>query len=188
RLGDALTSAQVTVRDLLCMRTGLPRHDLVWMANPMSRHELIERLGHLDISSQFRDKFQYNNLTVTAAGHVAEVVMGRSWEDLVLERILSPLGMARTSCTRPMSDDLTASYRENSRREIEKSVLLAGEVTAPSGGAIYSTVEDMARWMIFNLEGGIVRGRRLIEQSTLTELHSPQITAKTDPACPTPHA
>src|SRR5687768_13880576 len=37
RMIDALASAQVTLRDLVSMRTGLPRHDWVWIENPISR-------------------------------------------------------------------------------------------------------------------------------------------------------
>jgi CubicO group peptidase (beta-lactamase class C family) len=188
RLRDPLISTQVTLRDLLAMRTGLPRHDWVWTANPISRQELVERLQYLELSAGFRERFQYNNITATTAGYVAELVTGQRWEDLVQQRILTPLAMTATVIGRPTDGDVTLSYHENAQRELILSQRLAAEVTAPSGGAVYSTVEDMARWIAFNLAGGRRDGNRLIHAATLTEIHGPQVAARSDPSSPSPHA
>jgi CubicO group peptidase (beta-lactamase class C family) len=44
---------------------------------------------------EFRTKFQYNNYMYGLAGYVAEKLdgKGKTWEDLVRERIFKPLGM-----------------------------------------------------------------------------------------------
>lgn len=188
RLGDSQTSTQVTLRDLVTMRTGLPRHDWFWTENAISRKELVERLCHLELSAGLRERFQYNNLTSTTAGHVAEIVTGQPWEGLVKTRIFEPLGMSHTSTALPAIDNVTVSYHENSRRELVATRRLATEVTAPSGGAVYSTVEDMAQWMLFNLSGGRVNKRSLIQPRTLAELHSAQVVIGADPSAPSPNA
>jgi len=46
----------------------------------------------------------------------------------------------------------------------------------------------MARWMLFNLNGGRVEGRALMQAATLSEIQAPQVVARTDPSCPTPNA
>jgi CubicO group peptidase (beta-lactamase class C family) len=188
RLGDGAMSSQITLRDLLAMRTGLPRHDWLWQEQPMTRAELVERLRDLELSAGFREKFQYNNMTSTTAGHIAEVITGKSWEELIRERIFAPLGMSRSTFALPESGPYTLSYHENASRQVVLSARLESTVTAPSGGSVHSTVEDMARWMLFNLNGGQVEGRALIQPATLTEIHAPQMVARTDPSCPTPNA
>ena len=188
RCGDPWMSAQITLRDLVVMRTGLPRHDWVWIDREISRADLVGRLRHLPLSAPFRDRFQYNNLTVTASGYIAEVVTGTSWEDLVRTRICDPLQMHDTTFSRPRSGNVTSSYRENLCRELRESKRLRGEVTAPSGGAIHSTVRDMARWMSFNLSGGMAQGQRLIQAQSLAELHLPQTAIGSDPSGPTREA
>jgi hypothetical protein len=140
------------------------------------------------LSAGFREKFQYNNLTATTAGHLAEIVTGQSWEELVRMRIIETLEMHNTDFTVPTTGPVTLSYHESGHRELLLSQRLAEEVTAPSGGSIHSTVEDMARWMLFNLSGGKVSERPLIQPQTLKEIHSSQVVARTDPACPTPEA
>lgn len=175
RLGDAAVSARVTLRDLVTMRTGLPRHDWVWWGYPISRAQLTEQLAHLELSADFRQRFQYSNLSVTVAGHIAEIVTGERWEALAERYLFKPLGMKQTRCHRPRRGNFTRSYHENSRRKLILSRWPATEVTAPSGGAVHSTIRDMARWISFNLRGGTLRGRRLISRPTMTQIHSPQI-------------
>ena len=188
RLGDPSMSGEVTLRDLLCMRTGLPRHDWLWLGNPMTRAELLGRLRHLELSAGFRERFQYSNITATIAGHVAEEVTGRSWEDLVRERLFEPLQMRTTRCGPPGELQSTVCYHETREREIVASQPFASAVTAPSGGAIYSTVDDMAQWILFNLKGGDCGGQQLIAAATLAEIQAPQIVARGDTSCPSPHA
>lgn len=175
RLRDPIASARVTVRDLVTMRTGLPRHDAVWEGNATTRADIVGRMAHLDASADFRRRLQYCNLSVTAAGHVAEAITGQTWEELVRQRIFVPLKMRHTQCGRPKQGNVTLAYHENARRKILPTQLRASEVTAPSGGSIHSTVVDMTRWMLFNLERGAVGRRQLIRESTLEQLHAPQV-------------
>jgi CubicO group peptidase (beta-lactamase class C family) len=188
RLKDPLASQQVTLRDLVTMRTGLPRHDWLWMENPIDRAAVAERLRHLDASAGFRERFQYNNLTVTTSGYIAEVVTGKSWEDLVQERILTPLGMLRTGFAASISGNCTLGYHENDRRELLVSKRLACEVTGPSGGVIHSSVNDMTRWISFNLNGGRANGKQLISPHTFREIQLPQMTTGNDPSARKPNS
>jgi CubicO group peptidase (beta-lactamase class C family) len=174
-LSDRAISPRVTLRDLVTMRTGLPRHDSVWAAVPLTRAELLRRLPHLALSADFRQRFQYSNISVTLSGHVAELVTGRRWEDLVRDHIFRPLGMRRTTSGPPKRGDVTLSYHENASRKLVVSRRFEAAATAPSGGSVHSTVEDMAKWLSFNLQRGRVRGRQLIADRTLAQLHSPQV-------------
>jgi CubicO group peptidase (beta-lactamase class C family) len=176
RLKDPFASARVTVRDLVTLRTGLPRHDWIWVANAkITRAELVASLAHVEPSVDFRRRFQYNNLTVTTSGHIAEVITGQSWESLVRRKLFQPLGMRRTTTDRPGHANVTLSYHENARRKLLVSKLLPAVSTAPSGGAVYSTVNDMARWVSFNLKGGKLRSRRLLSAKTLAQVHASQV-------------
>lgn len=188
RLADVFSSSLITLRDLLTMRTGLPRHDFLWMESGVSRAELVERVQHLPLSAGLRERFQYCNLTATLAGHVAEVVAQESWEDLIRRRLLQPLGMSNTGFASPYAGEVTSSYHENQRRELVLTRRFATEPIGPAGGAIHSTIMDMAQWLIFNLEGGRFAGRQLIAPGTLDEIHTPCVLAGADSSAPSPGA
>jgi CubicO group peptidase (beta-lactamase class C family) len=188
RLHDVRFSASVTVRDLVVMRTGLPRHDFLWMQNPINRTQLVDCLAHLALSAGFRERFQYNNLTAALAGHIAEVITGRTWQELVRERILQPLGMTATSFAPPPTGNVVTSYHEGTDRVLRETRWLETEPIAPAGGTIHSTVEDMTRWLAFNLNGGSCSGQQLISPATLEEIHSPCIAMGSDSVAPSDRA
>jgi CubicO group peptidase (beta-lactamase class C family) len=175
RLSDASISSRVTIRDLVTMRTGLPRHDWVWFASPITRAELAERFAHLDLSADFRHRFQYTNLTPTLAGHIAEIVTGKTWETLARQRIFRPLGMRRTGTVGSALGDITTCYYENARRRLLVTRPRPSPAAAPAGSVVRSTVADMARWVAFNLKTGVVGQRRLIDVKTLREIHAAQV-------------
>src|SRR5262249_49682886 len=68
RLSDPLVDARVTLRDLLCHRTGLGQHDLLWYRAAWPPEEAVRRAGRLPLSHPFRSRFQYQNTMFTALG------------------------------------------------------------------------------------------------------------------------
>src|SRR5262245_25267407 len=98
RLSDELVEREVTLRDLLCHRTGLGAHELLWFRAPWSPEEAIRRLRHVPLSMPFRTALQYQSTAVAAAGLAAAKASGTSWSDLVRKRLLTPLGM-KSTCT-----------------------------------------------------------------------------------------
>src|SRR5262249_48367663 len=91
---DDRVSGWVTSRDLLAHRTGLPRHDLLTVGSgsfSLTNEDIARRMRHLEATRPFRQGFGYNNAHYATAGHVAEVVTGKAWKEILAERILVPL-------------------------------------------------------------------------------------------------
>src|SRR5262249_46866925 len=93
RLADPLADENVTLRDLVCHRRGLGRHDLLWQRAPWSQEEPIRRLAFLKPSHSFRARYEYNNLMYMTAGFAVASASGTTWQDFVHKRIFTPLGM-----------------------------------------------------------------------------------------------
>ena len=96
RLYDPYASNEVTIRDALSHRTGLARGELMWLGSGLSRGEIIHRLRFQPPATSFRSAYAYNNPMVMVAGEVAAKAGGSTWEDLIQQRILTPLGMTRS--------------------------------------------------------------------------------------------
>jgi CubicO group peptidase (beta-lactamase class C family) len=59
RLAEAVASERITLRDLLCHRSGIPRHDLAWLAKTgLDRSELVRRMRYLEPSRDLRTLVQ----------------------------------------------------------------------------------------------------------------------------------
>ena len=83
----------VTLRDMLGHRTGITRHDAIWYKSDFTRKEIFERLRYLEPREPIRQVFLYNNLMYAAAGYLIELKTGKTWEEYVRARILTPLAM-----------------------------------------------------------------------------------------------
>jgi CubicO group peptidase (beta-lactamase class C family) len=176
RLHDDHAARRLKVKDLLRHSSGLPRHDAVWYNSPATREELFARLRHLEPSRDLGETFQYQNLMFMTAGVLAERLTGKRWEELVRERILDPLGMARTNFSVEVSKQDANHALAHSIEDREARVIPFRNIdTIGPAGSINSSVREMTQWIRLQLGGGEVNGQRLIETATLQAMHSPQI-------------
>jgi CubicO group peptidase (beta-lactamase class C family) len=176
KLKDPMASERMTPRDLVTHRSGLPRHDRVWYAAPLSRRELVSRLEYLEPSTDLRTRYQYQNLMFMTAGHLAGEVAGTSWEDLVRTRIFSPLGMTGSNFSvedSQKSADFAKPYQEKDEKVIE--IPFRNIDAVGPAGSINSSARDMSRWLLLQLGGGKVGGTQLLTAQGLAELHKPQV-------------
>lgn len=173
RVEDRELSGLLSVRDLVTHRSGMPRHDLVWYNSPDSRAELVGRLAHLPASADLRTKFQYNNLMYATAGHLAERLAQRTWEDLVRERVFAPLGMTRSNFSvRDLAADFDHAEPYEWRDEKQKHLPMRNIDAVGPAGSINSSVAEMAKWAALHLADGKFGGRELVQPGTMTELHT----------------
>src|SRR5918996_6474097 len=57
QLHDEFATREMTPRDLVTHRSGLPRHDLLWYGRGDTREELYRRLKYLEPSASFRSRW-----------------------------------------------------------------------------------------------------------------------------------
>ena len=74
QLSDPLADQNITIRDLLCHRTGLSRHDLLWFRSPLEPEEVIRRIGKVKLTTSFRSTWEYANIPFLTAGTAAALV------------------------------------------------------------------------------------------------------------------
>lgn len=180
-LGDPYVSQHITIRDLLTHRTGLAREDNVWIAAPVDRAEMLRRVRHLEQEDGFREGYGYNNLMYMVAGEVAAAAAGTPWAELVDRRLFEPLGMRRTTArfdTVQTRENVTESHvRRNGR--IVRMDRRDYDALGPAG-SVFSSAWEMAQWVRMHLNGGTYEGRRLLADSTVREMHTPQLVIRMD--------
>lgn len=178
RLYDPHSSELITTRDLLTHRSGLPRYDFLRYAVPLPREEIVRRLRYLPPTASFREKYQYQNLMLTAAGYLTGALSGTSWEELIESRIFAPLGM-RDSTVRVADSRKREDYATSHER--------VGGVLRPvefydyqkfgvgPNGAVNASIDDFVQYLKFHLGDGTADGKRLLSRRQLEELHRPQM-------------
>lgn len=174
RMHDLIATELTTCRDLLSHRTGLSRHDLVWYGDVhIGREKLVRALRHLPLSLQPRQGWQYNNLGYSAAGYLAEVVTGSSWEAVIRSRLLYPLAMSDTGfdARQASKGNFATPYREV-EGELLAQVLPSQHWDGPPGGMV-STVKDLSKWALARLGHQVHGAERVLSDVALGALHAP---------------
>ncbi|MEM8997846.1 MAG: serine hydrolase, partial [Acidobacteriota bacterium] len=185
RLEDPVVTARVSPRDLVTHRTGLPRHDMLWYnAEGRDRAALIDRFEHLELTADLRERWQYNNLMFITAGYLSGQLDGRTWEETVRARLFEPLGMERSNFsveTSKTDADHALPYRENDDDVLERIPFRNIDIAGPAG-SVNSSVREMAKWLAFNLSGGMADKTRLLESTSLADVHAPHMTYASEPS------
>jgi CubicO group peptidase (beta-lactamase class C family) len=159
KMFDPYVTAEFTIRDLLTHRSGLGLGAGDLMIFPDSTDftvkDIIHNLRYLKPVSSFRSKFDYDNQLYIVAGEVIARVSGMSWEDFIETRIMKPLQM----------NGSFASYSriKNTRNYIDAHAAVDGKVVViprntseptNAAGGIYSSVNDLAKWAIMQMNDG----------------------------------
>lgn len=180
RLSDELADHEVTIRDLLSHRTGMPRHDLLWSALTTDTGDVIRRWGRAKPSTSFRSTWEYANVPFTTAGVIAGRLSKSDWTAATKKRIFDPLEMTSSTTTvkaaKAAADHATPHYYG-----FDKSVRAVDwdEIDHMGGaGCVGSTARDMGNWLRFQLAGGTFAGKRLVSEKNLGETRVPQMIVK----------
>jgi CubicO group peptidase (beta-lactamase class C family) len=175
RMYDPVANEGVTLRDALSHRSGIARGELTWLGSGLTRDEVLHRVRFLKPEAPFRSHYSYQNMMFLAAGQAAGKAGGSSWDDLVKQRIFTPLGMTSTVTTsRGLTNpNVAAPHGVDHDTNFIKPPFDAENI-GPAGSILSSAV-DMAQWLRFQLNDGMVGGKRLVSSAALRETHTPQI-------------
>jgi CubicO group peptidase (beta-lactamase class C family) len=178
QLHDPYATREMRVRDLLIHRGGLPNTDFLWYPVARPRDDVATLLQHVRPSYSLRSDFVYQNVMYMMAGEVVESVSGKPWGEFIRERLLDPLAMSRTSLgtaeARKRGNAAVDHRRVRSEvRALTQRYEAADEPLAPAG-ALWSSVDDMTRWIRMVLGEGELDGKRVLSQEMVAEMWRPQ--------------
>src|SRR4051812_17236030 len=174
RLHDAVATDRITVRDLLCHQSGLPRHDWVHMPGDRAPAEMLDLMRHLELSRDIRAAFQYNNLGYNVAGLLIERISGQSYEAFIRARLTDRLGMSVGFNL----DDLEAAEeaaRPYMMHEDTRLPAMRLPIRTTAAGAVNASVAGIANWMRLHLAKGECDGEHVLPAALIGELHAPRV-------------
>ncbi len=187
---DPYVSKEMRIRDLLCHRSGLGLGEgdlMFWPHTSFTRDEVVYRLRYLKPATSFRTTYAYNNLMFLTAGQVLAEVSGRSWDDYLTEKIFRPLGMSNTNTS-------TSAFKEggdwawpHSRMEGKlRTIPFENLDNAGPAGAINSSVQDMSKWVLLQLNHGKIPGAeiRMFSEKSSHEMWAQQMVVPVGTAPP----
>ena len=144
----------ITLKDLATHTSGLPRMPdnfrPIDRNNPFlgyEKEQIYEFLTAYELSRDIGVTYEYSNFGMGLLGHLLELQSGKTYEDLVKERIASTYDMNDTgiSFTEAMEAQLAKGHAYGSEVSNWDITGLAG------AGAIRSTASDMLKFIVANI-------------------------------------
>lgn len=180
QMSDPYITANLTIRDLLCHRSGLGTFDgdLLWYGTDYTDEEIVAHIRHLPIRQEFRSEFGYQNNLYTVAGLVIKKVSGKTWSEFVAERLFKPLEMNSSS---PSNDELSPTA-QIARGHLDGKVQPIYDYEGGKPAAsIYSSVDDLTHWVRMWLDGGKWNGKQILSPATMRTMLSSQTVQGVSP-------
>jgi CubicO group peptidase (beta-lactamase class C family) len=150
---------EFTIRDLLTHRSGLGlgAGDLmIWPdGSDFKTKDIINNLHYLKPVSAFRTKYDYDNLLYIVAGEVIYRASGKTWCDFIEDRIMKPLQMSNSAASYVRLKDTTNIIAPHVPTDGKLKVISRYKnQTFDAAAGIYSSVNDLSKWMIMQLQNG----------------------------------
>lgn len=169
-----------TIVGVLTHSAGLPREsDFPYWTGAFdfpTRENVMERLAQQEPLYPSDRYFQYSNLGLTLAGEIVAARSGRSYEQYVREKILSPLGLQSTFPEIPLDEKgkrlaqgFSARRRDGTRTALP---LFQTRGIAPAAG-FASTVQDLARFAMWQFRARDAKSDPVLDPRTLREMYRP---------------
>lgn len=182
RLYSPYVTEEFTIRDLLTHRSGLGlgAGDLmIWPdGSSFTLPEIIHNMRYLKPVSSFRTKYDYDNLLYIVAGEVVSRISGMTWAEFVQKRIMEPLKMVRSAGSYDNLKDKSNVFDPHIPVEGKLQVVpMTMNNVANAAGGIYSSVADMSKWAIMQLNRGKYgdsQEKTLLSPAVHQELWTPQ--------------
>ena len=179
QLADPDAAATITVRHLLNQTSGLSRSDgirAIAAAPDQTMRDTVAEMSELDLDRPVGESFEYANHNSVVLGVLIEDVTGQRWQDYVREHIFTPLGMDTTFTDQRLAEaaGLTTTYRSFFGFPLATDGAHLDAFAA--SGYVYSTADDMARYLAMYIDLGRPDDERLLSATGIEEM----LTAATD--------
>ncbi len=185
----ALDANHVTLRELLAHTHGFENKPIGARAAFTGEHTPEVMWDLLAETSPNADAphgtFEYTNVGYNILSLILDRETGQPWQDLLDERIFSPLGMERTTAyaseVEQMGWPVALPYSAfGSDGSAEPIYLSKRDNTMQAAGGMYTTAVDAARWLEVQLNEGRLDGQQVLPASVIRETH--QVVAETNAA------
>jgi CubicO group peptidase (beta-lactamase class C family) len=182
KLQSPLSAENITLRNLLTHAHGIAEGPIdfrMGLTGQGTRSELIALLAE-HARSKGGSEFEYSNRGYQIASLALESKLNKSWKDLVQGTVLDPLGMKNTNTylSRVKTDQLATPYHTGSGDYLRLYYAKA-DANMHAAGGIVTTAEDLAKWLLVNIDNGKLDGRQVFPSAVVAETHRLQVEQDT---------
>ena len=143
--------SNITVRHLFAHTSGLPPEARCRNDKRTTIERCTSEIARMKLRAAPGEEFFYGGVSMHVGGRIAEIVSGKSWNELFAEKIAAPFAMTQT-------DFLAYGTTDNPR---------------PAGDA-RSSADDYGRFLQMILQRGSFNGKQVLSATSVVEMHKDQ--------------
>lgn len=168
---------EVTLRQLMSHRSGLVREPPIGHYFDPSNPTLASTIASLNKTSLVyapETRIKYSNAAIAAVGYVLERTQKESFASYLKRSVLDPLGLEDTSFepTPALTRNLSKAYMWTVDGRVFEAPTF--ELGISPAGSMYTTVNDMGRFLSALFAGGQGTNGRMLKSSTIEQMWTPQ--------------
>jgi CubicO group peptidase (beta-lactamase class C family) len=177
-LSEKGAAQKVTLRMLMSHTAGLPtNYDLFGRRDPIGLETYVrETVPRYPLIAPPGKVYSYTNPGISVVGHLAEVVTGQSFAELMQDLVFDPLEMQRTTFdpTVAMTYPLAQPHDLNGDGTLSVQHRFADNVAGYPAGFALSTVLDLTNFAVMQMSGGCFHQRQILSPESVAEMHTTQ--------------
>jgi CubicO group peptidase (beta-lactamase class C family) len=185
RAADKDLSDTITLRMCLNNTSGLVPSWNVLVRNLSREPDALEKSVRAMSSYRFArapgESYEYFNEGWNTLGLIIEKLTGRRWEHYLAEEILAPLQMTGSSSDREVLEGWPTGTGHFAGMTPVPAPLIHIQGSLPAGSGLYCTSEDIGKYLIALLNGGVFGGTRVISEASVEEMWKPAIQLRVLP-------
>ena len=169
-------NSEITVEDLVCHRSGLPRHDYSWYLFPTEdKDRLLARVKYHEPFADFRTKWYYNNFGYLIQGMISEKLTGNTWEQNIRDYFFKPMGMNRSNLSiAEMLEfkNIATGYDWIDYKSSKRMNYFNIAAISPAG-SINSSAKEMTNWLKVWLNEGKLGDKQILPTEYVKKAQDP---------------
>ncbi|MCW2529766.1 MAG: beta-lactamase [Pseudonocardiales bacterium] len=179
RLANPEATAKVTMRNLLTHTSGIDGDVFIDTGRGDDCLEkYVDQLAEVPLNHPLGATWSYSNAAFALAGRAIEAITGQSWDRVLRERIIKPLGLKQTVTL--AEDAIRHPMAIGHLRYDQRGLMPARQWMLPRSagpaGLVASTVDDVLSFARLHLAGGVTtNGCRLLSAESaraMTDNHA----------------
>ncbi len=160
--------SNVTNRNLLTHTSGLENNPLVFRmaySGVIEKKEILNLLSDATVAKKQLGIFDYDNLGYNIYGLELQEHLHVKWQDLLQEKIFTPLGMKHTTAYISHAEKnkwkMAAPYDADGVNGLTKIYLTKKDNTMQSAGGLVTSATDLSKWLQAQINFGKINNKQV---------------------------
>ena len=160
---------KITLRMLLSHTAGFTHEAPVgnnYVLDPGSFEEHVKSIEDTWLRYPVGTGYAYSNLGIDLAGYILEKVYGKPFAQVMNDQVLAPVGMGHSTFDRAAIEATADRAIGYTAMGIPSPMV---DVPMTAAGGLYASISDLARFLSFQLGGGTIDGRVVLDSGLMAE-------------------